>query len=372
MKALSTRNDEPDHAPRGRGTRIATASCMGDGAGILVLEEYEHAKARGARIYCELVGFGASSDAYHMTAPSENGDGPARCMAMAIADAGINADQVDYLNAHGTSTPLGDLAETHGDQARARRPRLQDHGQFDQVDDRPPARRRRRRGGGLLDRWRCTPASSRRRSTWTIRAKVATSTTCRNVAREKKIDVAMSNWLRLRRHQRHPGVQAALSETSQPGASPRPRTAGRRRPAGAASAAIRRAIRCCWKRAPAATRWARWDLLLAADGESAALDARRRDPTTGRRPLVGRFPRRCSMHDWRAAASRRDATSRRWPFRGGWALFLGYELAAQIEPVLRLPPAPGRVARGAGAALPRGDAARPRQRRLHRARAKRA
>ena len=111
MKAMSTRNDEPARASRPWDSE-RDGFVLGDGAGILILEEYEHARARGARIYCELVGFGASSDAFHMTAPSENGDGPARCMAMAFKDAGINADEVGYLNAHGTSTPLGDLAET--------------------------------------------------------------------------------------------------------------------------------------------------------------------------------------------------------------------------------------------------------------------
>ncbi|NDK37711.1 beta-ketoacyl-[acyl-carrier-protein] synthase II [Pseudoxanthomonas gei] len=111
MKAMSTRNDDPTAASR-PWDQDRDGFVLGDGAGILVIEEYEHAKARGARIYCELAGFGASSDAFHMTAPSENGEGPARCMAMAMKDAGINADQVGYLNAHGTSTPLGDLAET--------------------------------------------------------------------------------------------------------------------------------------------------------------------------------------------------------------------------------------------------------------------
>ena len=111
MKAMSTRNDDPAAASR-PWDRDRDGFVLGDGAGILVLEEYEHAKARGARIYCELVGFGASSDAYHMTAPSENGEGPARCMTMALKDAKLNPDQVEYLNAHGTSTPLGDLAET--------------------------------------------------------------------------------------------------------------------------------------------------------------------------------------------------------------------------------------------------------------------
>ena len=110
-RALSTRNDAPQAASR-PWDKDRDGFVLGEGAGAVVLEEYEHARARGAHIYCELAGYGVSSDAYHMTAPAEDGDGAFRCMRNALRDASLNADAIDYINAHGTSTPLGDIAET--------------------------------------------------------------------------------------------------------------------------------------------------------------------------------------------------------------------------------------------------------------------
>ncbi len=111
MRALSTRNDEPERASRPF-DRDRDGFVMSEGAGVVVVEELEHAKARGAKIYCELAGYGLTADAYHMTAPPPNGEGAARAMQLALEHARISADQVDYINAHATSTDIGDLCET--------------------------------------------------------------------------------------------------------------------------------------------------------------------------------------------------------------------------------------------------------------------
>ena len=189
MRALSTRNDDPHTASR-PWDRDRDGFVLGEGAGVMVLEEYEHAKARGATIYAELAGFGMSADAGHMTAP--NLDGPRRAMLGAMRNAGVNADQVDYLNAHGTSTPLGDLNESNAIKAA-----LGDHARKIVVNSTKSMTGHLLGGAGGIESVFTVLALHHQKSPPTINIfnqdPECDLDYCANTARDMKIDVALKN-----------------------------------------------------------------------------------------------------------------------------------------------------------------------------------
>ena len=188
-RALSTRNDDPTTASR-PWDKDRDGFVLGEGAGVLVVEEYEHAKARGAKIYAEIVGFGMTGDAYHMTAPSV--DGPTRSMRMAMKNAGVNADQIDYLNAHGTSTPIGDLNETNAIKAA-----LGDHAKKTVVNSTKSMTGHLLGGAGGIESVFTELALHHQKSPPTINIfnqdPECDLDYCANTARDMKIDVAMKN-----------------------------------------------------------------------------------------------------------------------------------------------------------------------------------
>jgi 3-oxoacyl-[acyl-carrier-protein] synthase II len=189
MRALSTRNDDPATASR-PWDKDRDGFVLGEGAGVLVLEEYEHAKARGAKIYAELGGYGLSADAGHMTAP--NMDGPRRAMLSALRNAGVNADQVDYLNAHGTSTPLGDVNETNAIKAA-----LGDHVKRVVVNSTKSMTGHLLGGAGGIESVFTALAIHHQKSPPTINIfnqdPECDLDYCANTARDMKIDVALKN-----------------------------------------------------------------------------------------------------------------------------------------------------------------------------------
>jgi 3-oxoacyl-[acyl-carrier-protein] synthase II len=188
-RALSTRNDDPATASR-PWDKDRDGFVLGEGAGVMVLEEFEHARARGAKIYAELCGFGMSGDAYHMTAP--NMDGPRRCMNNALRDAGLNADQIQYVNAHGTSTPLGDKNETEAIKAA-----LGDHAKKIVVNSTKSMTGHLLGGAGGLESVFTVLALHHQKSPPTINIfnqdPECDLDYCANVARDLKIDYAVKN-----------------------------------------------------------------------------------------------------------------------------------------------------------------------------------
>ena len=212
MRAISRRNDDPKRASRPFDAE-RDGFVMGEAASMIVLEELERAQARGAKIYAELLGYGVSSDATHVSDPDPTGVSPARALQMAFDDAGIYSDDVGYINAHGTSTPIGDTCRDPRDQARARRGEgVPDAGLLDQGRDRALSRRRGRGRGGRSRSSRSSAASSRRRSTrrspTRVRSRLRPERVASGTGRDRRLEL-----VRLRRPQRLRRVPA-LGELS--------------------------------------------------------------------------------------------------------------------------------------------------------------
>ncbi|CAM5566419.1 Endolytic murein transglycosylase [Rhodanobacter lindaniclasticus] len=330
-KAMSTRNDEPTKASR-PWDKDRDGFVLSDGAGVVMLEEYEHARARGARIYAELVGFGMSGDAFHMTAPSEGGEGAARCIQTALNDAGLNPADVQYVNAHGTSTPLGDLGEVMAAKkvfgyyayklAMSSTKSTTGHllgaaggveaifsvlALRDQVL--PPTINLDEPGEGCDLDFVPNVAGAKRNSTWRCPTRSASA-------------APTARWRSAAFDRRRRGLPSAPT-----GRPARPARAG----GGAAGALSRPA----GKRAARHRPLSRHDILFAFPGErlELAADGQLRDGSG--QAQVGRF---LDALDQAWLAQRRPAADDGLPFHGGWVLLLSYELAGEIEPRLKLSP----------------------------------